>query len=140
MGGGGQVVDKVVAGGSQGGGQMPTKIPLHFMADYCLRCGTMFSDGAVCYIVKGGRDAKYRTVGLLIDEARSEEHTSELQSLAYLVCRLLLEKKKRRTIHRIHRAIRIKDPNDKHGNDTGKSGAVTEGHTVDICVTWDVQS
>src|SRR2546425_8766814 len=28
--------------------------------------------------------------------ARSEEHTSELQSLAYLVCRLLLEKKKKR--------------------------------------------
>src|SRR2546425_7345944 len=27
-------------------------------------------------------------------EQRSEEHTSELQSLAYLVCRLLLEKKK----------------------------------------------
>src|SRR2546425_5991436 len=27
--------------------------------------------------------------------ARSEEHTSELQSLAYLVCRLLLEKKKK---------------------------------------------
>src|SRR2546425_8062834 len=29
--------------------------------------------------------------------ARSEEHTSELQSLAYLVCRLLLEKKKKQT-------------------------------------------
>src|SRR2546425_6429309 len=29
---------------------------------------------------------------------RSEEHTSELQSLAYLVCRLLLEKKKKITI------------------------------------------
>src|SRR3989441_7647745 len=29
------------------------------------------------------------------DAARSEEHTSELQSLAYLVCRLLLEKKKK---------------------------------------------
>src|SRR2546425_8210002 len=28
------------------------------------------------------------------DCGRSEEHTSELQSLAYLVCRLLLEKKK----------------------------------------------
>src|SRR2546425_8881361 len=28
-----------------------------------------------------------------IGEQRSEEHTSELQSLAYLVCRLLLEKK-----------------------------------------------
>src|SRR2546423_5970249 len=30
------------------------------------------------------------------DAERSEEHTSELQSLAYLVCRLLLEKKKPR--------------------------------------------
>src|SRR2546425_8947877 len=31
---------------------------------------------------------------------RSEEHTSELQSLAYLVCRLLLEKKKKNKTHR----------------------------------------
>src|SRR2546425_9186843 len=29
---------------------------------------------------------------------RSEEHTSELQSLAYLVCRLLLEKKKKKKL------------------------------------------
>src|SRR2546425_8384244 len=29
-------------------------------------------------------------------QRRSEEHTSELQSLAYLVCRLLLEKKKKK--------------------------------------------
>src|SRR2546425_4515238 len=29
-----------------------------------------------------------------MESVRSEEHTSELQSLAYLVCRLLLEKKK----------------------------------------------
>src|SRR2546425_1660724 len=29
---------------------------------------------------------------------RSEEHTSELQSLAYLVCRLLLEKKKKKIL------------------------------------------
>src|SRR2546425_7526646 len=34
---------------------------------------------------------------------RSEEHTSELQSLAYLVCRLLLEKKK--TNHILLRAV-----------------------------------
>src|SRR2546425_6140128 len=34
-----------------------------------------------------------RTVPVRSD--RSEEHTSELQSLAYLVCRLLLEKKKK---------------------------------------------
>src|SRR2546425_2511946 len=35
-------------------------------------------------------DATPRATG-----GRSEEHTSELQSLAYLVCRLLLEKKKK---------------------------------------------
>src|SRR5437016_9014456 len=33
-------------------------------------------------------------------ELRSEEHTSELQSLTNLVCRLLLEKKKRRITER----------------------------------------
>src|SRR2546425_8999881 len=34
---------------------------------------------------------------------RSEEHTSELQSLAYLVCRLLLEKKKNnQTLYLLH--------------------------------------
>src|SRR2546423_6845353 len=32
------------------------------------------------------------------NDERSEEHTSELQSLAYLVCRLLLEKKKTKNI------------------------------------------
>src|SRR3712207_7190064 len=32
-----------------------------------------------------------------LDPARSEEHTSELQSRQYLVCRLLLEKKKKIT-------------------------------------------
>src|SRR2546423_7306351 len=32
---------------------------------------------------------------------RSEEHTSELQSLAYLVCRLLLEKKKKQNLAQI---------------------------------------
>src|SRR2546425_6026266 len=36
---------------------------------------------------------------------RSEEHTSELQSLAYLVCRLLLEKKKN-TKHDIEHTLR----------------------------------
>src|SRR2546425_7575823 len=33
-------------------------------------------------------------LGAVQQAGRSEEHTSELQSLAYLVCRLLLEKKK----------------------------------------------
>src|SRR2546425_6516324 len=37
-------------------------------------------------------------------DRRSEEHTSELQSLAYLVCRLLLEKKKKKnnTVYRVY--------------------------------------
>src|SRR3712207_7386846 len=34
------------------------------------------------------------TPGQIRDQLRSEEHTSELQSRQYLVCRLLLEKKK----------------------------------------------
>src|SRR3712207_8249175 len=38
------------------------------------------------------RDAS--PLGLYAEELRSEEHTSELQSRQYLVCRLLLEKKK----------------------------------------------
>src|SRR3989441_4481523 len=35
----------------------------------------------------------------LVMALRSEEHTSELQSLAYLVCRLLLEKKKKKKVN-----------------------------------------
>src|SRR3712207_7305533 len=38
---------------------------------------------------------------------RSEEHTSELQSRQYLVCRLLLEKKKKKTQQSIIRTIAI---------------------------------
>src|SRR5437762_7876343 len=34
-------------------------------------------------------------------QARSEEHTSELQSPMYLVCRLLLEKKKKKKLHQL---------------------------------------
>src|SRR5438445_7071566 len=35
-------------------------------------------------------------VGFVLNAERSEEHTSELQSRQYLVCRLLLEKKKKK--------------------------------------------
>src|SRR3989441_4206267 len=40
------------------------------------------------------RIAALRSARVVAAAPRSEEHTSELQSLAYLVCRLLLEKKK----------------------------------------------
>src|SRR5687767_15246738 len=43
-------------------------------------------DAGVLYLLRGHRQRPRRC-------RRSEEHTSELQSLAYLVCRLLLEKK-----------------------------------------------
>src|SRR2546425_8615067 len=43
------------------------------------------------------RDGKRHHMAFTTD-TRSEEHTSELQSLAYLVCRLLLEKKKKKAI------------------------------------------
>src|SRR2546423_11586627 len=42
----------------------------------------------------GTKAADRQNARALEDASRSEEHTSELQSLAYLVCRLLLEKKK----------------------------------------------
>src|SRR3712207_7668740 len=43
-------------------------------------------------------------MGITSPPSRSEEHTSELQSRQYLVCRLLLEKKKKNTseIHSCH--------------------------------------
>src|SRR3989441_3346861 len=41
-------------------------------------------------------DRRRRGAALAQLASRSEEHTSELQSLAYLVCRLLLEKKKKK--------------------------------------------
>src|SRR5258707_4030585 len=49
--------------------------------------------------------------------SRSEEHTSELQSRQYLVCRLLLEKKKNNTRHRRH--IRL---HNKHARSSSRFG------------------
>src|SRR5437899_3654063 len=46
--------------------------------------------------------------------SRSEEHTSELQSLRHLVCRLLLEKKKNSKAH--HREVE-KTKRDDHAHD-----------------------
>src|SRR2546425_7377686 len=53
--------------------------------------------GGVSTLVDG--DAKAMGQEVQAVAFRSEEHTSELQSLAYLVCRLLLEKKKKMNIH-----------------------------------------
>src|SRR5687767_15984550 len=49
--------------------------------------------GGVRGVGRGGDAGGWLGVGV---RYRSEEHTSELQSLAYLVCRLLLEKKNKK--------------------------------------------
>src|SRR3989440_9578843 len=56
--------------------------------------------GAVALVIDGVQDPG--NVGTLIRTARSEEHTSELQSRSDLVCRLLLEKKKKTSIVYVH--------------------------------------
>src|SRR5687767_10659342 len=78
-------------------------------ADLALVGGTWVITAGAFGMVRGiyGGRAEYRMSGiataadwvariLLTLIVRSEEHTSELQSLAYLVCRLLLEKKKKK--------------------------------------------
>src|SRR5687767_14332599 len=50
--------------------------------------------GAVDYLSKPADADEIHSALMQKRDERSEEHTSELQSLAYLVCRLLLEKKK----------------------------------------------
>src|SRR5258707_9261605 len=64
---------------------------------------TLFPYTTLFRSLEHGRGARpQRPVGEELDradpEARSEEHTSELQSRQYLVCRLLLEKKKKEKI------------------------------------------
>src|SRR2546430_13581575 len=44
-------------------------------------------------VAVGEHDRQRDVVGVALDDLRSEEHTSELQSQSNLVCRLLLEKK-----------------------------------------------
>src|SRR2546425_7314492 len=51
------------------------------LTNFCTSCSCILESSCCLTVSKAGN--------------RSEEHTSELQSLAYLVCRLLLEKKKK---------------------------------------------
>src|SRR2546425_5436728 len=59
-------------------------------------------DAEDAFLADGGAAQAFDIAGVIVvgamgkiqaGDVRSEEHTSELQSLAYLVCRLLLEKK-----------------------------------------------
>src|SRR5947209_15156321 len=56
---------------------------------------TLFRSVTEAYVADGNpRKVNLAVVVVINPDARSEEHTSELQSRQYLVCRLLLEKKK----------------------------------------------
>src|SRR3712207_8069850 len=63
---------------------------LHLDAGLLVRLG-----GALAQEVGGAVDVGVVRLVVVAERVRSEEHTSELQSRQYLVCRLLLEKKKR---------------------------------------------
>src|SRR5690349_22846796 len=75
--------------------------PLQFTA------GANTSDGRIEISAMGGGTLRIGATSLMPSDHlggfradRSEEHTSELQSRRDLVCRLLLEKKKKNTLHR----------------------------------------
>src|SRR3712207_6896743 len=59
--------------------------------------GALVADGGILEVAFGAEDEHAHLVVVADLPARSEEHTSELQSRQYLVCRLLLEKKKHKT-------------------------------------------
>src|SRR5687767_15271096 len=63
------------------------------------------SASRTCGRVRQRRRRRLQRVKCAPGQRRSEEHTSELQSLAYLVCRLLLEKKKDLRLRRIVGAL-----------------------------------
>src|SRR3712207_8549027 len=66
----------------QGGGRVAS-LGVHY-GIYC----------SVGHLLELGVERRMDLQTTLVDGLRSEEHTSELQSRQYLVCRLLLEKKK----------------------------------------------
>src|SRR5437016_7568452 len=77
----------------------PCRLTRHSCVIECWRCPPKACD--LRYAVSSGLSAwasirmpRLGNAARFADLARSEEHTSELQSLTNLVCRLLLEKKK----------------------------------------------
>src|SRR2546422_3669376 len=59
-------------------------------------------------------DANFQGFGQFLTGARSEEHTSELQSRLHLVCRLLLEKKKKLNQQYLHRNVLFRIQQSPH--------------------------
>src|SRR5947208_6234523 len=64
------------------------------------RSGIVDAEAVAVEMLDVGCRTGERLIGVPDDEHRSEEHTSELQSPDHLVCRLLLEKKKKKKINK----------------------------------------
>src|SRR5947208_11561226 len=84
---------------------------------------TLFRSWAINRCGSGERsDLNGATTGARTPRIRSEEHTSELQSPDHLVCRLLLEKKKKKKDNKIQRYEGIKQksiqPENTHKQQT----------------------
>ena len=82
-------------------GDKPSGIDAQRLEQYAQEIKKVVAENIEVAIVIGGGNIfrGVETVGTGIDRVqgdRSEEHTSELQSLTNLVCRLLLEKKKKK--------------------------------------------
>src|SRR3712207_7750342 len=57
--------------------------------------GSIKDRAAISMIEAAEKEGRLQPGSTILEPTRSEEHTSELQSRQYLVCRLLLEKKKK---------------------------------------------
>src|SRR4029079_6194450 len=97
---------------------------------------TLFRSPLMKELEEINRRARPGNILLIVD--RSEEHTSELQSLAYLVCRLLLEKKKGSKDARLRlaspptRRLRLPPP---HAPDS-ESDARAMSVVLRVCFCW----
>src|SRR5262245_63223062 len=78
----------------------PSDKGLYFLDTRIVSSWSIYANGEPWELLNGGPVSYYAALIFLtnkaiLTEGRSEEHTSELQSLRHLVCRLLLEKKKK---------------------------------------------
>src|SRR3712207_7462298 len=82
------VVEQITAAADQ---QLPVQVPRDVEQYVKVNAGAQVAAGSLLAL---GRLPRLSALVLSASLVRSEEHTSELQSRQYLVCRLLLEKKK----------------------------------------------
>src|SRR5262245_64733635 len=80
---------------SRPGGKLFVRLPARIGGIYDLLLASRRTGGVSPHQSPAIRCSPGRLMKRMVFRFRSEEHTSELQSLRHLVCRLLLEKKKK---------------------------------------------